>query len=348
MKNKPKISIVCITYNQEKFIGQALESFVNQATNFDFEILVHDDASTDKTVEIIEKFKKGHPDIMRTEYRRENQFSKGFFGFPVKTLLQMARGEYIALCEGDDYWIDREKLQKQADFLDKNPNYSMCFHSVKVLFEDNSEKDFLYPDPKCNSNFTFEELLKLNFIQTSSVMYRKKKYDNLQTKILPFDWYLHLFHAKSGEIGYFKEIMSVYRRHSGGVWWESAKNIDNIHLKYGIQELNFYKKIYKIFSNNSDAYLQTKVLPFSRHLMNLFLVHRKFEELKELSELFPDYYDFTAQEILQRNQNMDQPRQESHGKEREIENMKRQIASMKSSKFWKLRKLYMRIKNCKH
>lgn len=295
MENIPKVSILCITYNQDKFIRQALENFVAQKTDFAFEILVHDDASTDKTVEIIKEFENKYPKIIRPVFQKENQFSKGLFGVPVKTLLEMARGECVALCEGDDYWTDHSKLQKQADFMDKNLSYSMCFHPAKVMFEKNPEKDYVYPDFKSNKNFTFEELLKLNFIQTSSVIYRKQKYYRLLTKILPYDWYLHLFHANFGEIGFIDEIMSVYRRHPGGIWWESSLNMDNLHLKYGIQEFNFYKNVYEIFTNKSKEYLEEGVVPFGQYLINLFSDHGEFKKLEEFSLLYPEYYDLMIQ-----------------------------------------------------
>ncbi|HLP47644.1 MAG TPA: glycosyltransferase [Candidatus Kapabacteria bacterium] len=305
MENKPKVSILCITYNQEKYVRQTLESFIMQKTDFDFEILIHDDASTDKTVHIIKEFEKKHSKIIRLAIQKENQFSKGFFGVPAKTILQMARGDYFAFCEGDDYWTDPDKLQKQADLLDENPNLSMCFHSAKVLFENKESNDYIYPDSKSTQNFAFEELLKLNFIQTSSVMYRRQEYEDFPTNILPVDWYLHLYHAKLGKIGFIDEVMSVYRRHAGGIWWESSQNMDNLHLKYGIEEFNFYKNVYEVFTNKSKEYLEEKMLPFGQYLINLFSDHGEFKKLEKFSSLYHEYCDLMVDKAQKTSQEVE-------------------------------------------
>jgi len=110
---KPRVSILCSTYNHEKYIGQALDSFLMQKTNFDFEILIHDDASTDNTVNIINKYVNKHPNIIRTIFQKQNQFSKGTRGMMTKFLLPKAKGKYIALCNGDDFFTDINKLQIQ-------------------------------------------------------------------------------------------------------------------------------------------------------------------------------------------------------------------------------------------
>ena len=123
---KPKVSVVVLSYNQGAFIRQALDSFVMQKTNFPFEVLIHDDASTDGSADIIREYASKYPHIFRTVLQTENQWGKKSawtdFLFP------MVQGEYVAYCECDDYWTDENKLQKQADFLDAHPEYSMCFH----------------------------------------------------------------------------------------------------------------------------------------------------------------------------------------------------------------------------
>ena len=116
MKNSEiAVSVICLTYNQEKYIEKALNGFVKQKTNFKFEVLVHDDASTDKTTEIIKQYEKKYPDIVKPIYQKTNQFSIG--NNPTKICFKKSKGKYIALCEGDDYWCDENKLQKQYDFM---------------------------------------------------------------------------------------------------------------------------------------------------------------------------------------------------------------------------------------
>ena len=120
------VSICCLAYNHEAYIRDALEGFVNQQTNFRFEVLIHDDASTDRTAEIIRRYEQRYPDIIKPIYQTENQHSKGV---AISATIQYprARGKYIAMCEGDDYWIDPHKLQKQVDYMQAHPDCRLCF-----------------------------------------------------------------------------------------------------------------------------------------------------------------------------------------------------------------------------
>lgn len=244
---KVKVSIVSISYNQEKYIAQALESFVKQRTNFMFEIIIADDGSTDRTPDIISGYAEKFPDLFKPILRKKN------IGIQPNLVdaMQKATGQYVALCEGDDYWTDPLKLQKQVDFLDKKPEYSLCFHLVKVFYENKENGTSIYPDPDNLPTLTTESLLQRNFIQTNSVMYRRKSYDHTPLDILPLDWYLHLYHAMSGKIGLIKDVMSAYRRHSGGVWWNPNENADGIWLRHGVAHLRLYEEFLKLLGNNS-------------------------------------------------------------------------------------------------
>src|SRR5574344_1986516 len=133
-QNKPLVVIRCITYNHESYIRDCLNGFVMQKTTFPFVAVVHDDASTDKTADIIREYAEKYPDIIKPIYETENQYSKSD-GSLERIMNAHTKGKYIALCEGDDYWIDPLKLQKQVDFLEANPEYSMCFHKAKVIDE---------------------------------------------------------------------------------------------------------------------------------------------------------------------------------------------------------------------
>lgn len=125
------VSIRCTAYNHEKYIRDALEGFVMQKTNFRFEAIVHDDASTDGTAAIIREYAEKYPDIIKPIYETENQYSK-HDGSLTKIMNEACKGKYIALCEGDDYWIEPYKLQKQVDFLESSPDYSMCWTDAFV------------------------------------------------------------------------------------------------------------------------------------------------------------------------------------------------------------------------
>ena len=119
------VSIVCNTYNHELYIRDALDSFLSQKTNFPFEILVFDDASTDKTANIIRSYEEKYPDIIKPVYQTVNQYSLGLM--PGKQNRERATGKYIAICEGDDYWCDCNKLQKQVDYMESHPDCTFCF-----------------------------------------------------------------------------------------------------------------------------------------------------------------------------------------------------------------------------
>lgn len=131
MTFQPLVSICCITYNHESYIRETIEGFLMQKTKFPIEVLIHDDESTDKAADIIREYENKYPDIIKPIYQFDNKYSKGIsvsvtYNFP------RARGKYIAMCEGDDYWTDPSKLQKQVDFMEVNPDCSLCFHASKV------------------------------------------------------------------------------------------------------------------------------------------------------------------------------------------------------------------------
>ncbi len=248
MRKAPKVSVVSISYNQEKYISQTLEGFVMQQADFDIEVIIGDDCSTDGTAKTIKQYSDAHPKLFKPILRKENVgIAENLY-----SVLRAARGQYVAICEGDDYWTDPQKLQKQADFLDKNLDYGLCFHPVRVLVEDDSEEDYISPDPAEKDSFTAEELLRRNFIQTNSVLYRRQSYDDMPYNIMPMDWYLHMYHAQFGKIGFINETMSVYRRHAGGLWSDSYEEVEKILLKHGVSWLGVHMAALKIYENNPE------------------------------------------------------------------------------------------------
>ncbi|OBJ02068.1 sugar transferase [Mycobacterium sp. 1482292.6] len=232
--NPPKVSVVSTTHNQQAYVRQTLDSFLAQQTAFPLEIIVADDASTDATPQIIQDYADRHPHLFRPILRSKNiGLNANLTG-----ALSAARGEYIALCEGDDYWVDPLKLSKQVALLDQNPNTAVCFHPVQVVWthehaEDEKlihalyrkfEQTFLptFPPPFRAGDLSFETLISRNFIQTNSVMYRRlPRYDDIPADVMPVDWYLHVRHAAEGDIAMLSETMAVYRRHPRGMWYKS-------------------------------------------------------------------------------------------------------------------------------
>lgn len=213
-----KVSVATITYNHEEFISQAVSSVLTQKTNFEYELVIGEDCSTDRTREILFDFKSQFPDKIRL---LNNETNIGAIRNFVATL-NSCRGQYIALLEGDDYWTSPEKLQKQVDFLDNHPECSICFHPVKILdANSNSFKPFLIRPLIIKDSYSIEDLLDGNFIPTCSVMFRNKLFGQIPDWIFDLkmaDWPLHLLNAQYGNIGYIDEIMAVYRLHPGSMW----------------------------------------------------------------------------------------------------------------------------------
>ncbi len=243
----PKVTVLCVTYNHEKYLRQCLESLVTQKTDFAFDVIVGDDCSTDGNADILREFASKYPQIIKPIYREKNWGGGANF----RDLLLRAKSDYIALCEGDDFFTDVNKLQLQADFLDRHPHHTLCFNLTRIFFENAEQADSIYPDLKSNPTFNTEELLKWNFMQTSSVMYRRQDYEKFPTSaMIPGDWYLHLFHAKAGEIGFINQVLSAYRRHALSVWWSAIHSEEILFQKHGIGMLRMLTELISLFGDD--------------------------------------------------------------------------------------------------
>jgi len=212
-----KVSVLVITYNHERYIAQAIESALAQQTSFDFEIVVGEDCSTDRTRAILLAYQQRYPDTIRLLLPEKNIGMHRNF---VQTLHACA-GEYVALLEGDDYWTSRHKLQKQVEFLERHPKCAICFHATALIYEDGSHPPGKYPGGHQKEISTIEDLLVRNFMQTCSVMFRRGLFDTFPDWFFTLklgDWPLHVLNAQHGDIGYIDEVMSAYRLHLAGVW----------------------------------------------------------------------------------------------------------------------------------
>lgn len=220
------VSVSCITFNHAPYIRACLDGFLMQKTSFIFEILIHDDCSTDGTREIIEEYSKKYPDIIFPIFQTENQYSKGVRGMMARFNFPRSRGKYIALCEGDDYWSDPYKLQKQVDFLEANTDFSICFHNMKILNESNpSAIEFTNSKDQESVSSILDLASKGNFMFTASVVFKKPKdgFPNWLTDLPIGDYAIHLFNAQFGKIKFLDQVMGVYRIHAGGVWGSFSK-----------------------------------------------------------------------------------------------------------------------------
>ena len=222
----PLVSISCITYNHAPYIRECLEGFLMQKTNFPFEILIHDDASTDGTADIIREYEAKYPDIIKPIYQTENQYSKGVRRINELYNFSRAQGKYIALCEGDDFWTDPNKLQIQFDFMESHPDYSLCMHGRYNL--DYFNKRY-YPEPFANIPENGLECahklaagMFMSFTQTfllrKAVLYTAMDAIKRDSEGAPMGDIQHVFHfALHGNIKYFRKHMATYRRAVGSV-----------------------------------------------------------------------------------------------------------------------------------
>jgi glycosyltransferase involved in cell wall biosynthesis len=221
----PKVSVSIITYNHRDYIAQAVESALMQETDFDYEILIGEDDSSDGTREIVVRYKEQHPDRIRL-FLNERKNVIYIDGKPtgrwnLVNNLKHAQGQYVALLEGDDYWTSPHKLQSQAGFLDGHPGSTICFHPVERRYEGEHIGPAKARKPKRKTRYTLEDLLKGNFIATCSVMFRNRLFADFPQWFYTTpsaDWPLHVLNAHYGDIGFIDEAMAVHRTHSGGIW----------------------------------------------------------------------------------------------------------------------------------
>ncbi len=227
----PTVSACCITFNHERFIRKALDGFLMQITDFPFEVIVHDDASTDRTADIIREYEQQYPRVIRPIYQTENQYSKGTT-ISAKYVWPLARGKYIALCEGDDYWTDPLKLQKQVNFLESHPESPMCFHDALSLWEGKLRPpEYFCPNDLPEMVTIADVITRPWFVPTASILARScvlKAIPEWSRHVWCGDLLMHLWCAHHGDLGYISDVMSVYRRHLGGLTMTIAQDADRV------------------------------------------------------------------------------------------------------------------------
>ncbi|WP_300917444.1 glycosyltransferase [uncultured Muribaculum sp.] len=275
------VVIECFTYNQENYIRDALDGFVIQKTCFPFVAIVHDDASTDNTARIIHDYAEKYPEIIKPIYETENQYSKkdGSLSKIMNNEIIRYNPKYIACCEGDDYWTDPYKLQKQVDFLESHPDYGMCYTKVKRFVQKSNQ----FIDEWGGPNETMDKLLIENTIPTLTAVFHKAIYYNYLTEIHPSkrgwlmgDYPIWLYFAQNSKIKFINETTGVYR-----ICTESASHSNDIEKI--IRFNNSYHDIRTWYNSRQNTVPQKKL---DQNQAVLLFNSSVFRSSKEYAKLY--------------------------------------------------------------
>lgn len=289
------VSVICITYNQELYIAETIESFLMQETNFSIEILIHDDASTDSTAKIIKEYEKKYPEIIKPIFQKNNQYSQGVRVTDI--VRQEARGKYLAFCEGDDYWTNPEKLQKQVDFLENNLNYSLSTHAAYEIDAQTNKVLASMRPSETSRTFSTEEIISGGgaLFPTNSMVYRKPKnnfFPEFYHEAPVGDYPLTIYLSMQGLVHYMDENMSVYRANVKGSWSQRT-------LTDNLKSLNHYQRIEIMLQriNEYTNYKYNEVLKnkIKENRFNIVILEGNFAAINEegLQDIYNrlDFFD---------------------------------------------------------
>ncbi|RNI28028.1 glycosyltransferase [Rufibacter immobilis] len=265
----PKVSVCMITYNHAAYIAQAIEGVLMQKTDFTVELVIGEDCSTDATRSIISAYQKAYPDKIKLLLPEHNLgMMKNFLN-----TLSACDGEYVAFCDGDDYWTEPLKLQKQVDFLDSHPDFAISFHRALILHESTGQTEFSNKGQKSVSSVT--DLFKENFICTTTTVYRNRPFSYYPTfleQAAVGDWTLHVLNAATGKIGFMEDTMAAYRLHQGGT-------MASTNASYAKLKTMLHQNI-KTFAS-LDTFLHYKYHKEIKELIAGFYKHLVISNLRE-------------------------------------------------------------------
>jgi glycosyltransferase involved in cell wall biosynthesis len=297
--DKPLVSVCCITYNHELYIRDAIEGFLMQETSFPFEVIIHDDASKDHTVDIIREYVARYPRIIKPIFQEKNQYSKGIKISPT-FVWPKAKGKYVALCEGDDYWTDQLKLQIQITEMSKYPECDISFHIASMYYVDKSRPNMIFGQVRNKTGIVpLKEVIRGGggFFATASIVVRKKILEELPRwfyKEAPVgDLFVQLYGAKRGGALYINKNMATYRAMVPGSWSQrnqeergafAAASIDNFRKCFDLLKDDFemenykdidYIKSLRLFSCAAVFLTQKEFQKFSTVIMESYSVYPK-------------------------------------------------------------------------
>ena len=281
MVKRPEVSIICCTDNHEPYIRDALNSFLAQKTNFPIEILIHDDASTDNTAAIIKEYEEAYPHIIKPIFQKDNQQNKGI---DIQQIIyERARGKYIAICDGDSFWIDEYKLQRQYDYLEKTKNCVLSVHAGKVVGVDGKQIDDIGSPSKMSRFYDMEELIKRDstLFVTNSLFFRANVVKNRPSLFMntpATDYVLILYLSLFGQVHYMRDVMSCCRVGASEPWSVQVSNGETnkrYFQKLGVWLLQFDEWTNYCFHDAIDAKLRA----------NNFIFETKEKDVNEADDI---------------------------------------------------------------
>ncbi len=299
INNDITVSIICLAYNHEKYIRQTLEGFVSQQTSFNYEVIVHDDASNDNTASIIREYQNKYPHIIKAIFQTENQYRKKI-GITKAFIIPMIKGKYIAWCEGDDYWYDASKLQLQFEALEKNPNCNMCLHRVVEITESGQNTGVKYPNNNIKSGVihsrNFLELCNGYSFHTSSYFVRANLHIDYTSNEPEFrkkcdvgDEPMLWYYGQLGDVFFIDKEMSYYRRGVPTSWstqqaGQISKQIQHYEkMVSALKSFDIYtNRKYSDLCNNRISLMLSRMLVLSNN-SKLFFKKNNIKYYKCLS-----------------------------------------------------------------
>ena len=283
-----KVTVLCITYNHGRYIRDALNGFIKQKTQFKYEVIVHDDASTDNTKDIILEFANKYPDIIKPIIQESNQYSKGI-RILQKYLWNQIKGEYVAVCEGDDFWISEDKLQRQVDFLDNNHEYVACVHNTLCHNMDTDKDHYMYG--KKDHDISIEDAISAGgaSYHTSSLMCKSEIYTNRPdwTSMIPGvgDYPVAIHITLSGKVRYIGDVFSYYRLGVPESWTKRVRSNAKINIRTK-QQINEMLNVINVSTN----YIFSKEIEKAIHKNDYDIFELKGDYAQLKSDRFSDLY----------------------------------------------------------
>lgn len=274
-EKKPMVSVLMIAYNREHYIDEAIRSVLRQKTSFPFEIIIAEDCSTDNTLAVCKKYKEKYPTVINLI---ANEHNLGLQRNYIQAM-KAAKGKYIAICDPDDYWINKHKLQIQFDFLENNKEFTLCFHRVLNYYAKDGSKSLSNGGQKTIS--TIEDLAKSNFISNVSVFFRNGIFEipeGLEHRV-NCDYVFHMLCAQKGKVYYSPKVMAVYRKHDSGIF--SGDNQEKALREAAAVRLFLVDLFQKTESTEVISHLQQARIAILFRIYQLSLSQNELAKAKE-------------------------------------------------------------------